>query len=48
MESLRGAMEGRDEKAVRKALKDAVPTFYDPEEINASAVQADEMQMAAS
>ena len=45
---LKKAVENKDEDAARKALKNAVPTFCDPEKVNASAVEAEEMQMAAS
>ena len=48
LEQLRKAMESRDEEEMRKALKRAVPTFRDPDEINKSAGTTDEMRMAAS
>ena len=48
LEQLRAAVESKDEHTARAALKAAVPTFYDPKEINESAVQANEMRMAAS
>ena len=45
---LRQAAESGDDDAAREALKQAVPTFHDPAEINEHAVQAEEMRMAAS
>ena len=34
--------------AVKAALKQAVSTFQDPDEVNATAVQAEEMRLAGS
>ena len=48
LDLLSGAVESQDEMAVREALKQTVPTFYNPEEINAGAEEVEEMQMAAS
>lgn len=42
---LRQALETRDEKAIRKALHEAVPTFHTPEEVNRNATSAREMAM---
>ena len=48
LELLRKAVENNDDDAMRDALKQAVPTFHAPEEVNESATQANEMRMAAS
>ena len=45
---MRKAVENRNEEIARKALKEVIPTFYNPKEINENAVRADEMQMVAS
>ena len=45
---LRQAVESGNEKTAQMALKEAVPTFCSPEEINLNALQTEEMQMAAS
>ena len=47
LEMLRLAVEDNDDDATRDALKRAVSTFHDPEEVNEKAVQANEMRMAA-
>ena len=41
--SLREAVESGDELRAREALKNAVPTFVDPDEINAKAERSEEM-----
>ena len=46
LEILRLAVETEDDECVRKALHQAVPTFYSPEEVNRRAVHAQEMQMS--
>ena len=46
LEILRQAVETEDDNFVRKALHQAVPTFYAPEEINCRAAHAQEMQMS--
>ena len=45
MELLARAVESGSDAKTRKALKQAVPTFRSPEEVNASAEQAEEMKM---
>lgn len=42
------ALATGDDSAVKEALKQAVSTFHDPEEVNAAAVQAAEMRLAGS
>jgi FlaA1/EpsC-like NDP-sugar epimerase len=46
LEILRLAVETEDDECVRKALHQAVPTFYAPEEINGRAAHAQEMLMS--
>lgn len=46
LEILRQTVETEDDNFVRKALHQAVPTFYAPEEINCRAAHAQEMQMS--
>ena len=43
LEVLSAAVETDDDDAVRAALHDVVPTFRTPEEINAEASKAEEM-----
>ncbi len=45
---LSAALETVDDEKVKEALKRCVDTFHDPSEVNASAVQADEMRLAES
>ena len=45
MELLAKAVESGSDAKVRKALKQVVPTFRSPEEVNASAEQSEEMKM---
>ncbi|MBQ8201321.1 MAG: polysaccharide biosynthesis protein [Clostridia bacterium] len=45
LERLNLAVESGDDEAVRAALHEVVPTFKTPEEINAEAGRAEEMQM---
>ena len=42
------ALATGDDSAVKAALKQAVSTFQDPDEVNATAVQAEEMRLAGS
>ena len=44
LELLKRACQTDDDGAVRAALKQAVPTYHDPEEVNAHASQSREMQ----
>lgn len=46
LEILRRAVETEDDKCVRKALHQTVPTFYAAEEVNGRAVSAQEMRMS--
>ncbi len=46
LELLRKAVESEDDDVVREALHQVVPTFKTPEEVNAEALKAEEMQMA--
>ncbi len=46
LKTLRTAVETEDDEIVRAAMKQVVETYHDPEEVNSSAVHADEMQMA--
>ena len=46
LEILRKAVESQDDEKVRRAMKRVVDTYHAPEEVNSSAVEADEMQMA--
>ena len=48
MAMLREAMLSRDDEHVREVLKKAVSTFHSPEEVNANAIEAAEMQIVAS
>ena len=48
LELLQSALRTKDDEVMRRALKNIVPTFHAPEEVNAKAIQAEEMQMAAS
>jgi len=48
IETLRRAVETEDDETVRAAMKQVVETYHAPEEVNSSAVHADEMQMAES
>ncbi len=43
---LRDALKTQDDQLVKEALKKCVSTFHDPSEVNATAVQAEEMRMA--
>ena len=43
---LEEAMNTNDDAAAKAALKKVVPTFHSPENVNANAVQAAEMQQA--
>ena len=45
LELLRAALETGDDEKVRTALKEAVPTYRDPAEVNAQAQKAREMAM---
>ena len=45
MELLARAVESGSDAKTRKALKQAVPTFRSPEEVNATAEQSEEMKM---
>ncbi|MBP3293251.1 MAG: polysaccharide biosynthesis protein [Clostridia bacterium] len=42
---LRSAVETEDDDTVKDALKEAVPTFYKPEDVNRDAVKAREMRV---
>ena len=42
---LEEAVDTGSDKAVRRALKKVVPTYRSPEEVNAKADQAEEMNM---
>ncbi len=44
LEILKNACETEDDDAVRLALKEVVPTFRKPEEVNVSAEESDEMR----
>ena len=44
LEILQNACEMEDDDAVRLALKEVVPTFRKPEEVNVSAEESDEMR----
>ena len=46
LEILRTALAQEDDESVRSAMKQVVPTYRDPEEINCHAVEANEMRMA--
>jgi len=46
IEILRRAVETQNDEKVRQAMKRVVDTYHAPEEVNSSAVEADEMQMA--
>jgi len=46
LETLRAAIQTEDDETVREAMKRVVDTYHAPEEINSSAVDADEMQLA--
>ena len=46
LEILRKAVESQDDEKVRRAMKRVVDTYHAPEEVNSSAVEADEMQLA--
>ena len=46
LEILREAVKTENDETVRQAMKRVVDTYYSPEEINSSAVDADEMQLA--
>ena len=46
LQILREAIATQDDDAVRDALKRVVPDYHDPEEVNRSAVEAQEMRMA--
>ncbi|MBQ8619637.1 MAG: polysaccharide biosynthesis protein [Clostridia bacterium] len=48
LEILRRAVETQDDEKVRRAMKRVVDTYHAPEEVNSSAVEADEMQLAES
>jgi len=48
LEILRKAVETEDDEKVRRAMKRVVETYHAPEEVNCSAVEADEMQLAGS
>lgn len=39
-------MDAEDDEIVRKTLKQVVPTYRSPEEVNAKAEMAEEMKMA--
>lgn len=41
---LRAAIASEDDSVVKAALKEAVPTFYKPEDVNKAAAKADEMK----
>ena len=43
LQILREAVEGEDNRQAKKALRQVVPTFKDPEVVNASAAQSEEM-----
>ena len=46
LQILREAIAMQDDDAVRDALKRVVPDYHDPEEVNRSAIEAQEMRMA--
>ena len=46
LDVLRRAVETEDNNVVREALKQVVPTYHDPEEVNAKANKAAEMNNA--
>ena len=46
LEILRRAVETQNDEKVRRAMKRVVDTYHAPEEVNSSAVDADEMQLA--
>ena len=43
---LRKALESENDEKVRRALKQAVPTYHAPEEVNCDATSSSEMQEA--
>ena len=43
---LKNAVDAGDDEAAREALREAVPTFKTPEEINADAMKSEEIKMA--
>ena len=45
LEILKNAVDTGSNEAVRRALKQVVPTYRSPEEVNARAEQAAEMKM---
>ncbi len=45
LEKLRDALETEDDAVAKAALKEAVPTYYNPEEVNKDAVKAAEMKL---
>ena len=45
LEILRRAVAKEDDQAVKQAMREVVPTFYTPEEINRHAVEAKEMKI---
>jgi len=45
LDMLRAAVVTEDDETVKEVLKDAVPTFHNPEEVNRDAVKAKEMQI---
>ncbi len=47
LEILKAALATRDDEAVREALKQVVPTYHDPRDVNREAAKAKEMKMAA-
>ena len=47
LKRLKYAIDTENEDEAREALKGAVETYHDPEEVNANAIEAEEMQMAA-
>ena len=48
LDILDGILGNRDDEEMRKALKDVVTTYCDPDEVNENAEQAKEMQIAAN
>ncbi|MBR6753374.1 MAG: polysaccharide biosynthesis protein [Clostridia bacterium] len=46
LNTLRNAIATCDDEQVKEALKECVDTFHDPGEVNATAIQAEEMRLA--
>ena len=44
LERLKEALETKDNEVIKKTLKEIVPTYHDPEEVNADAEKSEEMK----